>query len=147
MIEPTTWEQLLHFVNRGGFAWNNLLGQDKLGSWTPVDASGAGLTFANVSGLYTMMPGRLVWVAARFDYPATADGSNAFFGGLPFITRATNDASRQGTFSFHSGATATQWLTVNGTRTGQFHDGAGAAVTNAQMSGTLNYVNVIYPIG
>ena len=39
MIEPGTWEQFTEWVNRQGFAWKDLLGQDKWETWTPIRTS------------------------------------------------------------------------------------------------------------
>ena len=36
VIEPSTWQEFLQWVNRAGFAWRDLLGQDKWLEWTPV---------------------------------------------------------------------------------------------------------------
>lgn len=53
------------------------------GTWTPTDASGAGLTFTNPVGRYVKI-GRFVFVAGSLQYPATASGAEAILGGLPF---------------------------------------------------------------
>jgi len=142
MIEPTTWEQLLQFVNRGGFAWQNLLGQDKFYPWTPTDASGAGLTFTSVSAHY-YVTGKLVWAAATFIYPTTADGTNTSIGGFPFAT-LNLQSTRTGNLTFHNGATATKFFLDVNARTGAFYTNAGVNVTNAQMSGAACYINAVY---
>ena len=142
MIEPNTWEQFLQFVNRAGFAWQNLLGQDKFYPWTPTDASGAGLTLTSISAHY-YVTGKLVWVSALFVYPATADGSNATIGGFPF-TVLDLASNRTGNMSHHNGATATKFLLTNNARTGAFFTNAGVNVTNAQMTGTTNFINAVY---
>ena len=63
----------------------NTLDDYEEGTWTPVDGSGAGLSFSNTSGncLYTKI-GRTVFASFRVTYPSTADGSFADIGGLPF---------------------------------------------------------------
>ena len=61
----------------------NTLDDYEEGTWTPSDASGAGLSFTSVSGSYTKI-GRLVAVQAKFSYPVTASSATASIGGLPF---------------------------------------------------------------
>lgn len=60
------------------------------GSWTPVDASGAGLSFTGVSAFYFRV-GRLIVATFELTYPSTADGSDAVIGGLPFTSRAGSE--------------------------------------------------------
>jgi hypothetical protein len=56
-----------------------------LGNWTPVDASGAGLTFAINGGTprYWKID-KFVAVVASLNYPVTASNLGAKIGGLPF---------------------------------------------------------------
>jgi hypothetical protein len=58
-------------------------------TWTPVDASGAGLTLGTAIGHYTKH-GQMVFVTGYVAYPATTNGALAKIGGLPFpaFTRA-----------------------------------------------------------
>ena len=53
------------------------------GSWTPTDASGAGLTFTNVNGWYVKV-GDLVTIGARFKYPTTSTTNQNKIGSFPF---------------------------------------------------------------
>ena len=39
MIEPGKWEDFLQMVHRAGFAWRDILGQDRWEAWTPVRTS------------------------------------------------------------------------------------------------------------
>ncbi len=68
----------------------NTLDDYEEGTWTPVDVSGASLTFTvSSSPSYTKI-GRLVIAAAIVTYPSTASGSTAKIGGFPFtIASAT----------------------------------------------------------
>ena len=64
----------------------NALGDYEEGNWTPIDGSGAGLTFTVVKqGRYVKI-GSLVFVSIYFNYPATSNTSHATVGGLPFTT-------------------------------------------------------------
>lgn len=53
------------------------------GTWTPADASGAGLVITSDSCLYTRV-GRMVIATFSITYPSTASGATATIGGLPF---------------------------------------------------------------
>lgn len=67
----------------------NTLDDYEEGTWTPIDASGAGLTFTLVSpSTYTKI-GREILLHFDVTYPITADGSNAAIGGMPFTCNAS----------------------------------------------------------
>jgi hypothetical protein len=68
----------------------NTLDDYEEGTWTPVDGSGAGLSFSNTSGncLYTKV-GRIVTASFRVTYPSTSNTSLARIGGLPFTCANT----------------------------------------------------------
>jgi len=74
----------------------NTLDDYEEGTWTPIDASGASLSFSNTSGncLYTKV-GKVVTACFRVTYPSTANTSFAYIGGLPF-TSAVTSAGVQG---------------------------------------------------
>lgn len=53
------------------------------GTWTPTDASGAGLSFFVNRAVYTKI-GRLVTLQMNVSFPLTGNGSGARVGSLPF---------------------------------------------------------------
>jgi hypothetical protein len=59
------------------------------GTFTPTDASGAGLTFVSASAKYTRI-GRQVFVKLTVEFPTTADASGITIGGLPYTS--SNDS-------------------------------------------------------
>jgi hypothetical protein len=61
----------------------NTLDDYEEGTFTPVDASGAGLVFAFAQGKYTKI-GQRCFVDVTVQYPVTANGLAAVVGGLPF---------------------------------------------------------------
>lgn len=61
----------------------NTLDDYEEGTWTPVDASVASLSFTSNTGSYVKV-GKLVYVQGALVYPATASGAGAAVGGLPF---------------------------------------------------------------
>jgi hypothetical protein len=67
----------------------NTLDDYEEGTWTPTDASGAGLTLTVTAARYTKI-GRLVTVIADITYPTTANSSSAEIGGLPFASSGVN---------------------------------------------------------
>jgi hypothetical protein len=77
-------------ASTGGIQFNgdtaavNALDDYEEGTWTPTDASGAGLSFTAVNAYYTKI-GRFVTCQFNLTYPSTASGSDAKIGGLPFI--------------------------------------------------------------
>lgn len=52
------------------------------GTWTPIDSSGAGLSFSAVSGNYQVL-GNMVFAYFALTFPATASGAGVTIGGLP----------------------------------------------------------------
>lgn len=63
----------------------NTLDDYEEGTWTPADASGAGLVFTSVSGNYVKI-GQIVFISGGCIWPATANGGGAAVGGLPFTS-------------------------------------------------------------
>jgi hypothetical protein len=121
----------------------NALDDYEEGTWTPTDASGAGLALAVAVGTYEKI-GRLVIARAAITYPATANGSNADIGGLPFTTANSEAARAGGMIGYTTEATAQTILTAkNGTTFSPTTD-AGANVTNATLSGDSLYVTIIF---
>jgi hypothetical protein len=131
--------QLKFPASQNASADPNTLDDYEEGTWTPVDGSGAGLSFSNTSGncFYTKV-GRTVTVTFRLTYPSTASGSAAVVGGLPFLAIDTNvnvQAVCFGEQNFSAGAmglvqdnnTTFLFLTTNGTSV--------TVHTNANVSG------------
>jgi hypothetical protein len=95
----------------------NTLDDYEEGTWTPVDASGSGLTFTTPYGTptYTKI-GRSVTVIFTLVFPSTASTNAIQIGGLPFTTSSYgagaisyNDTSfADRTFLFQNGVTYLQ---------------------------------------
>jgi len=109
----------------------NTLDDYEEGTWTPVDSSGASLSFTINYATYTKI-GRQVVAIGYLDYPSTADGSIAIIGGFPFTVE---------TGSFPPAATITDTLfNVVGrgnsaaTTMRLFKNGANQSMTNVEMS-------------
>ena len=105
------------------------------GTWTPIDASGAALTFTTPSGSYVKV-GQQVHAYFDLTYPVTADGSTAIVGGLPF-TSAGTASSGSVNFSLLQYATPITGIADASATTFRFFTLAAGAVTNANLSGTI----------
>ena len=115
------------------------------GAWTPVDASGASLTFTGVSAHYTRI-GNLVTAYATWSYPVTVSVAAASFGGLPFAFPSANYGNAGCVLTYTTGATGTTVIGNNSTKTATFYTATVGAVTNANMSGVLVGVTCTYPV-
>ena len=64
----------------------NTLDDYEEGTWTPTDASGAGLSFVVTGGFYTKV-GNLVTCWFELTYPSTSSSASSAIGGLPFASK------------------------------------------------------------
>lgn len=112
------------------------------GTWTPTDASGAGLSFTSASGRYTRM-GNVVFLFGFVQYPVTASANNASIGGLPFT--ANSDASTtQGAVTYSQVANVRSIGVQPSTTNAAIYTLAGGVATNANMSNTSLYFSATY---
>jgi hypothetical protein len=132
----------IDFSATPGTGTSELLADYEEGTWTPTDASGAGLTFITSEGRYTKI-GRQVTVNFYVVYPATASASNAKIGGLPFALTAAI-AGSGGAWGYTNGSGAAQYAIDPGASLVQIYDNAGAARTNLNMTLTYNIVTLSY---
>jgi hypothetical protein len=121
----------------------NTLDDYEEGTWTPVDASGAGLSFTTAFGHYVKI-GQMVFASGRADYPATASGLNAFVGGLPFTVHASSGNAWGAYFSFTTFGSYIVFAAISGTTTIEPISSSGVAETNANMSGKILTFTIIY---
>lgn len=120
------------------------LGQT-IGSWTPIDGSGAGLSFSAVSAGYTKI-GNLVFAYCTVTYPSTGNGSNAVIGGLPFTVVNQNYAYTPATLNLNISGTMQTVVLANTTTLIIIDATANANVTNASVSGKLLRLCFVYPV-
>ena len=117
---------------------SQLLNWYEEGTWTPADASGAGLTFTSVTGKYTRI-GRQVTATAVLTYPTTADTSQAKISGLPFAV------SNMGQFlGIKTTTTAINGLVSAGATTIFLYTQAGVSLTNANNTAATVYLTGTY---
>ena len=105
-------------------------------SWTPTDASGAGLTLTSTYTKYQKQ-GNKCTVEFKIVYPTTADGSVAVIGGIPCapIPGVSLDNGAGGGLAFTDHGTPITVSCTQGFPTCEFYDFAGAGITNAGLSG------------
>ncbi len=120
----------------------NVLDDYEEGTWTPIDASGAGLTIASPVGFYIKV-GRVVHITAIFVYPATVSGLAAKIGGLPFTCQTTQPAGG-GHYVFTTTGRNDLIFCRENTTNIEIFNNAAAGITNAQMSGTSNIITGTY---
>lgn len=118
---------------------SELLDDYEEGTWTPTDASGAGLVFSSVAGTYTKI-GNCVRLTASFAYPSNADPSNTLIGGLPFTASGNAPLAFKNT----SATVGDSALIVNTTALIYFYADSVIRKTNANYSSTDIYISGVY---
>ena len=125
--------------NNSSALTNSTLNDYETGTWTPADASGAGLTFTGVTAKYTKI-GNIVTVQSQLTYPTTASGSTAAISGLPFTTAIASSGSVKN----NNGLTILP-LVANSSTTINFNIYAtGGNATNVQMTGVTIIFTITY---
>jgi hypothetical protein len=128
----------------GGTAAANYLGEYEEGTWTPTDASGAGLSLTVTGGFYTKI-GRLVTLTGEFTMPSTSSSLHAIIGGFPFPSSTTTTYRSSGSMGYNnnsSGGSKTWYISQNKSRV-EIYSETGASVSNANFHG-LNAFSIMY---
>lgn len=113
-------------------------------SWTPIDASGAGLTFSSVSGTYQQI-GNLVFASFRLTFPSTANGSGVTIGGLPVTSANSVLAAGPHILGVIGGAGGSIRVNANSTSFIIFNP-SGTQLTNANLSTLTMFGTIYYPV-
>jgi hypothetical protein len=110
-------------------------------TWTPTDASGAGLSLTVSAATYKSSNG-FVTIHSAITYPVTASGANAIIGGAPFTA-----AQSSVTGAYTTAAVAiTAGIAIATTNISLFAAAGGAAITNLQMSGKIIEFTISYEV-
>lgn len=130
-----TLDQIVFPAAQNASANANTLDDYEEGTWTPTDASGAGLGFTVAEGNYVKI-GQLVSVSGIVQYPVTANGANVSIGGLPFTALTTTNLNYSIAVGFSNNAVGPlMGIVVNNTTTVFLYIQATTArATNAQLS-------------
>lgn len=132
----------IDFSATPGTGTSELLSDYEEGTWTPTDASGAGLSFTLGTCTYTKI-GRQVTANFDITYPSTADATTQLMGGLPFT--ASSGAANGGFVSYTTFANGLSLMVAGSSTTVSFRrwsDGSNntnAAYSTKVIRGTLVY--------
>jgi hypothetical protein len=132
----------IDFSATAGTGTSELLDDYEEGVWTPIDSSGAGLTFTASSGSYTKV-GRMVMATGYVNFPVTASGSGNKIGGLPF-TNIDSTSRGVGAVNYKQVAALDTLMPENNATTFFFATATGSSTTNAQISNTAVYFGLVY---
>jgi hypothetical protein len=121
---------------------SQLLNWYEEGTWTPTDASGAGLTFTVTYAKY-VRAGKQVTVNMFITFPSTASGAQVTIGGLPFSVGSGNYPPA--TFASNSGTALSGFgnATAKTVSVGTAADYS-SAVANSTMSGRNLVMSLSY---
>lgn len=111
------------------FGTGSILSNYETGTWTPTDASGAGLTFTTSNCNYTKI-GKLVHVQGSITYPTTSSSATAQFNNLPFAAKGFISLS-----ICYTAVSVANFTYLSGNTTNVFPLTPGTNVTNATLSG------------
>ena len=125
----------IDFSATAGTGTSELLADYEEGTWTPVDGSGASLSFTSASGVYTKV-GRQVTVFFTLVYPTTANANAARIGGLPFTAANSTNGFNSGAFNVNnSGQVVQPSIVANDVLFAALLTATGTSATNAQLTG------------
>jgi hypothetical protein len=114
----------------------NCLDDYEEGTFTPIDSSGAGLTFSTAAGTYTKI-GRQVIVYYNVTFPSTASTALITIGGLPFAAATSPSVANpgSGSITFQTSSISNASFAIAPTAsTITVFTLAGTAVTNVSAS-------------
>ncbi len=123
------------------------------GTFTPIDSSGASLSFTSPVGYYRTI-GNIVHVWGSYTMPSTADTNAAAMGGLPFtsanLTTHLQTFQAIVTYGGGSGLPGSASVVTAGVRKNstilEFRYNGGLAFTNANLSTSNVDFSATYPI-
>jgi hypothetical protein len=135
----------IDFSATPGTGTSELFADYEEGTWTPTDASGAGLTFTSVTGFYTKV-GRLVTCTFGLTFPATVSGANLTIGGLPYTSISSGPPNVSGgSLTYTTAAVNSAGFAIGqGATTGLLFNSAGAFFANAAFSGAILRMQFTY---
>jgi len=116
----------------------NTLDDYEEGTWTPTDASGAGLTLTiNTTSNYVKI-GSMVYAVCSITFPSTINAAQVNIGGLPFSSGGTGVGFWGGSTRYTTFSQITMVAVAPSSATFQGYLINGGALTNTQ-AGTLRF--------
>lgn len=137
-VKLSTAGKGIDFSANGG----DVLSQYDEGTWTPTDASGAGLSLTVTNATFTRV-GKMIFANFNITYPATVDVSTARLGGLPYASSSVGFSHPMAVSTCQTGICKSGLVDTSAT-TFLLIDTTGNALTVAQMSGLNLRGTVIY---
>jgi hypothetical protein len=132
----------IDFSATPGTGTSELLDDYEIGTWTPADNSGAGLTFTGVTATYTKV-GRIVSAQMYLTYPSTASTASASITGLPYTSASGSGWSAGSVFTDAvSGKFAV--VSQSSTNISFFNTADNSAATNVLFTGRFVILNFTY---
>lgn len=119
-----------------GTMTSELLADYEEGTWTPTDASGAGLTLTVASANYTKI-GNTVRLQAQITYPSTASGASVLLGGLPFSSAQYAIGAVRSVVACVATALGSNIYV---------HSPLNVAITNVELTGAIFIFTVVYNV-
>lgn len=124
---------------------SGVAGLQSIGTWTPTDQSGAGLTFTAVNCKYTQI-GNMVHAYGTFTFPSTANTAAALIGGLPVTVPNASYAATPNAAKTSLGTSAIVAVPIiNTANFNIWSNSSGANVINSLFSTGVITVNICYP--
>lgn len=118
------------------------------GEWTPVDASGAGLSLTIQSGTARYVKnGNWITAKAHITYPTNSNGVTALIGGLPESAINLGSFAGGGAIGYTTEAALANIYVVGATKTILPSTSTGTPLTNSTMSGDVVMLSVTYQVG
>ena len=119
-------------VYLGGTGSANYLDDYEEGTWTPTDASGAGMTLTTTASQYTKI-GDMVFVCAEVNFPSTSSTAHVKVGGLPFT--ATDNGAWAGVVRYTNSSEDPTITHVNNNNYMTWYEKSGGIFINTSVSG------------
>ena len=138
-ISATGAGQIQFPATQNASANANTLDDYEEGTWTPIDISGAGLSFSNTTEacLYTKI-GQIVVATFRLTFPSTSNTTATAIGGLPFTANSMPTSNNAVCFSEQNYIAGLMGVVITGTNYFVLITTSGGSVTvptNANVSG------------
>jgi hypothetical protein len=121
----------------------NTLDDYEEGTWTAIDASGAGLVLVQSNGVY-VKNGQIVTVGVTISFPTTANGALCAIGGLPFPIKVGAGNAWGGGIGFTSLGQTPCVIGIENTTYFQTYTTAGAQIPNSSWSGRALTCSITY---